>query len=66
MTTPPPEAVTVVKCIGEDELFAEWFDCPRCLESDITPTFAFCPHCGSRLDWSAVLAKKSQRVGEKP
>lgn len=66
ITTPPPEVVTVVKSIGWDECYAEWFVCPRCTEMDITDTFAFCPHCGSRLDWSAVLAKKSQRAGEKP
>lgn len=32
--------------IGKDELYCEWFKCPKCSESNIAEFFNYCPDCG--------------------
>ncbi len=39
-------------CIGEDEIYAEWFICPNCQKTEnILDSFNFCPECGAELIW---------------
>jgi len=41
--------VTDDDCIGDDELYTDWYRCPRCGDSNITASFNYCPHCGVRV-----------------
>ena len=38
---------------GWDEWYCEWFRCPNCEETSIARCFAYCPHCGVKLEWQA-------------
>jgi hypothetical protein len=38
-----------LKNIGKDELYCEWFRCPKCDGTDITEDSNFCPNCGLDL-----------------
>jgi hypothetical protein len=48
------DKVTVLKSIGWDDMYVEWFKCPKCTETNLLSTFKFCPDCGAPLDWSKI------------
>ena len=41
--------ITDDDCIGDDELYTEWYRCPSCGDSNITASSNYCPHCGVRV-----------------
>jgi len=44
---------------GMGEVYAEWYSCPNCDEPDILCPWAYCPHCGFKLEW--VFAETHKR-----
>lgn len=41
--------ITRKMAVGEDEIYAMWFRCPKCKGTDILRAFSFCPNCGVAL-----------------
>ena len=53
-------------CTGWDELYDEWFTCPKCKEdSVILLTHSYCPNCGAEIiiDESVTLKREKMREG---
>jgi hypothetical protein len=50
----PPTGSVVIgedQNIGVDEIFCDWYRCPKCKEESITRSSKFCPDCGVKLQW---------------
>jgi len=52
------QKVIVEESAGMDELYGEWFVCPKCSEAGVFWKTNFCPDCGVELDWSKVDKKR--------
>lgn len=35
----------------EDEAYAKWYWCPKCVDDNITKDSNYCPNCGIKLNW---------------
>lgn len=40
----------VLKSIGKDEMYCEWFECPNCGNTRIMENAEYCPDCGLNLE----------------
>ena len=43
---------------GFDEIYAEWFVCPKC-KNDIKAKAKFCSNCGIKLKWAKDACKRT-------
>ena len=43
-----------------EELYTDWFKCPKCKNEGIVIESNYCPHCGSKLQWSTEGIKISE------
>jgi len=41
--------ITSDMCLGEDELYVDWYKCPQCGDDNIMARFQYCPGCGTHL-----------------
>lgn len=37
--------------LGKDELWVEWFNCPKCENSNVIIHSNYCSECGIKLTW---------------
>lgn len=47
-------AVLVKKRCGADEIYTEFYECPKCKNDMLMSSFSFCPTCGVALEWPSV------------
>ena len=50
----PPTGSVVIgedQNMGVDEIYCDWYRCPKCKEESITRSSKFCPDCGVKLQW---------------
>ena len=48
----------MLKSLGKEEAYCEWFECNHCGYGDIMEDFKYCPKCGKELGWSEEYKKK--------
>lgn len=49
------EVITIHKvnnCLGKDELYADWYECPKCSDIYNTRRNNFCGNCGVQFEWT--------------
>ena len=39
-------------CMGKDELYADWYECPNCSDIYITRRNKYCGNCGVQFQWT--------------
>ena len=44
--------ITKKECIGYDEVYAPFFQCPDCKNTQIIKSFMYCPDCGVKLSFT--------------
>jgi hypothetical protein len=37
---------------GKDEMYCDWYKCPKCYTPEIAIGFKYCPMCGEKIEWN--------------
>ena len=50
---PPTGSVVIgeAQSEGREEVWCDWYRCPKCNKSNIARGYSFCPDCGVKLQW---------------
>jgi len=48
----------IAHAIGEDELYCEFFQCPKCGNEMVMQGAKFCSKCGRKINWIEHKADK--------
>jgi len=43
--------ITEKECVGTDEVYCDWFRCPKCGKDDIANFCNYCPTCGVKIEF---------------
>ena len=45
---------------GKDEVYCNWYKCPKCSDTMITHHQNFCGNCGIKLKWKGVVPQNTK------